>query len=152
MKLDHLYYDIYPRIVKSGVKSKITIKPKGRHAAFTLNEYAAAIIALSGINDLIKEKDKYFSEFTVPYINIKPENGNLIFETTFETEQEYSIVLYSTENCAKPLAHFSIYCLEDDMYGLRPYKIETHSHTNHSDGMESVEFVPPYYRRLGYDA
>ena len=149
MTKDHYYYSVYPRVYEAGKPGRVTVKPKGRHAAFVNAEYYVTVIPLSTINDRFTADSP--PEFICPYLTIKPENGVLAFDYVFESEQQYSLVIYDTSNRAKPLAQLDVYCVENDLINLKPYKTETHCHTNNSDGAESVEFVPRYYRRYGFD-
>lgn len=151
-QVDLSYYEVFPKVVMAGRETKITIRPRGDHVKFEDREYAVIPIPLDQHIEKAGPALGAFEELAASYLTVRPDKGVITFYYTFEREQEYDLCVCLAEEMAPALVQLSIYCVAEDLYELFPYKIETHSHTNCSDGMESPEFIPPYYRRYGYDA
>ncbi len=152
MDTELIYYDVYPRIVREYEQSKITIRPVGQHVAFIDDEYIIEIIPIDrqvdrGVEQPIWQIEKICTDRLI----VKNVNGILIFRYKFSGEQIYSLHVFSKTDESKAIAAFSLYCVSEDLYELKPYRIEMHAHTNNSDGAESVDFIPHYYRMHGYD-
>ncbi|MFO7637231.1 MAG: PHP domain-containing protein [Clostridia bacterium] len=152
METELQYYDVFPRVVRENRKTRITIRPRGLHAAFTEAEYVVMPIPMDRQVDRPGDGPHRIEKLDVPLIPVRPVDGALSFEHVFEGEQMYSLAVRPGSMEMQPVVECSVYCLKDDWCGLLPYKMETHCHTDRSDGLESPSFVPPYYRELGYEA
>jgi len=69
-------------------------------------------------------------------------------DADFAGEQRYSVRLRMGEEV---LFYGYVYAVEPDLASLRPYKGDTHLHTNCSDGWESPMDTVCAYRAAGYD-
>lgn len=141
-------YEVFPKILKCGEKSRICIRPLGRHAAFDENaEYWIAFMPMEASIEPIG-----YNEY--PHTVKKQENGRLIFEHVFEGEQEHIIKVFKlpdTPENGKPIGIFHVYSLMEDLYSRRPYRGDFHAHTCESDGSEEPAIVAAKYREYGFD-
>lgn len=153
------FYDIYPQIVPADKVSKITIHPRFSHAKFSTQSPWVLEMKHSpreGVveNDILDayvwaSKDGVDIKF---YIN---ENDDIIVEGYFAGEQEHNLQLRVTRSDNPDYFKnysFKIYSLKEDLYNLRPIKIDSHIHTSGSDGKEDCRFVSAKYREKGFDA
>jgi len=146
MKWELANYEIYPKILKAGEMSSITIRPLGRHAAFADgNEYLIRFLPMDESLEPMDMDDEAYDS-----IAVKPENGVLNFRYTFRGEQEYYVRLFRKADM-KRLGNFSVFSLEPDLYCRRPFRGDFHVHTFHSDGKEAPEIVAANYRKNGFD-
>lgn len=141
MKTELCYFDIYPKVVLNEKFSKITIKPLGRHVLFDDEK--------SYVLHILKGNDNYKGDGNYIIKNLKSKNGVVDFEYEFTGEQEYFIKIYNEQE--QLVCDLSIYCVNEDLYQLRPYMGDLHVHSNFSDGKESPEFVMAEYRKRGFD-
>lgn len=146
MQRDLWDYDIYPKILKKGKESEITIKPIGAHAAFYGNNDCFIRIMPMGNGAFYK----YPERENVWGYNVTPESdGTLRFKHTFPAEGEYSVRLINSDK--KVAAKLAVYALEDDLYGRYAYLGDMHMHSCLSDGREAPDIVAANYRSYGYD-
>lgn len=151
-KTNAAYYDVYPRVFLLDKKSEITISPRGNHVKFNKDkDYLILIFPLDSVVDRPSQGLGTFEGIMADTIELKAIKGKLTFSYTFKSEQEHIITVCEMNEEINVLTQTSVYCLKEDLYHRRPYKIEAHSHTNYSDGKESPDFVPSYYRMMGYD-
>lgn len=141
MKTQLYYFDIYPKIVLKGKKSTINVKALSKHIAFE-NDIKYDIHVLKG-NDNYKYDGRDILK------DITANKSIITFEYDFLKEQEYLIYIY--KNNTDFICQLSIYCVEKDLYELRPYLGDLHVHSYFSDGKESPEFVMAEYRKNGFD-
>lgn len=78
----------------------------------------------------------------------KGEDGVFFFEYDFQQEQRYSVKIKIGEEIV--LSTY-VYALDEDLFALKPYKGDTHLHTNCSDGAYSPFVTACNYREAGYD-
>ena len=136
MKTELHNYDIYPKVVKTGKSTKITIRPLGSHALFSQGTYTLRVTPMNETKrNLPGAKD--------PEYTIKAENGLLQFAHDFPKEGEYAISFGNIE--------LRVYALEEDLFGCRPYMGDLHVHSSYSDGRESPAVVAANYRKGGFD-
>lgn len=146
MKKELAYYEVLPKIVRSGENTKITIKPLGRHARFDPEaEYLVKFLPMSECRE--STNTEYDS------IILKSQDGSLTFEYAFQGEQEHFLRVFKLPKVkgAKPLYNFAVYSLYPDLIALRPYRGDFHAHTHLSDGKEAPEIVAANYRKNGFD-
>jgi len=149
MRTELHYYDIYPKMVPANEITRINIKPLGRHAAFEADkEYLIRIIPMCESVGLLPDN-------TYPFVVSKIDSdGILRFEHKFKAEQEHYVRIYPVLKPEKRedfIVQLSVYSLYKDLYERRPYMGDHHVHTTRSDGCESPEIVPAYYRKSGFD-
>ncbi|MDR1928213.1 MAG: PHP domain-containing protein [Oscillospiraceae bacterium] len=150
MKLELAYsdelhnYDIFPKVMPVGKRTCITIKPMGRHAAFTAEEYNLAICPWDEGTpwDYPNRRNDFLYE-------TKPDaDGCIRFEFAFFSEQPYFVRL---NDGGKFKLQLSVYAVAEDLVGRYPFRGDLHMHTSHSDGKQSPEIVCANYRKTGYD-
>lgn len=143
MRRELHYFDIYPKTVLNGALSSITVRALGSHAGFTAGKsYKTTFIPMCETIDGTGNHE-YAS------IQATAQENILQFNYLFTGEQEYDIRI--TMNDEGRFIMLSVYCLDNDLYGLVPLKGDLHVHTNFSDGAERPEKVAANYRKEGYD-
>ena len=75
-------------------------------------------------------------------------DGLYTVDVDFAGEQRYTVCLRVGEEV---FFHGYAYAVEPDLAALRPYKGDTHLHTNRSDGWDEPFDVACAYRAVGYD-
>ena len=153
------YYDIYPQIVLADKVSEIRIHPRFNHAKFTTQSPWVVDMKHSPRDGVVENDilDAYVwaSKDGVDLDWHVDENGDLIVKGYFAGEQEHNLQLMVTRSDNPDYYKnysFKIYSLKEDLYNLRPYKIDSHIHTSGSDGKEDCRFVASRYREKGFDA
>jgi hypothetical protein len=133
--------DVYPRVVRAGQSTTITIRPRYAHCRLDDAPYTAALFPIEGLPTQ--------TNWRLP-LELEPEltEEGLQLTVPFETEQEYALVL--TGHRAQEIER-RFYALDEDLFGLRPYKGDVHTHSNRSDGRESPPYVAASARRIGLD-
>jgi len=152
MKTQHVYFDVYPKVVPCHRETEVHIRPMSRHVRFDLDTYYVHVIPADE-----RTLDVYHPRY--PVLTVAPVDGSIVFRYTFEHEQSYTILVADkpvAENSRRAWADvrcekFFLYALEDDLLALRPYKGNMHMHTFRSDGVEAPEVVAAAYRHAGYD-
>lgn len=137
MKTELHYFDIYPLIVPRDKISEIKIREKAGNMGFSLTwEYEIEVIPLDSVH--------------VTRIRAQRDGPGLKFKYLFEGEQEHylRIIRKDDDHCVGKL---SVYSVAEDLYCLKPYKGDLHSHTIYSDGRESPQYIAAAYRKQGYD-
>lgn len=146
MKHELADYEIFPKILASGLKTEITVRPLGKHAEFdTGSEYLVQFLPMNESNESL---DREY-ENTI----LKSEDGMLHFEHAFPGEQAHIIRIfkYPLKDGEKSLGNFIVYSLLPDLYSLRPYRGNFHAHSCYSDGKEAPAVVAANYRKNGFD-
>lgn len=94
-------------------------------------------------NYLSHDEDRY------PWLPLT-NNGNGIYsvQLDFPSEQRYSLKLRANGDV---VYYGYLYAIDSDLAKLRPYKCDTHLHTNCSDGGEPPFETACAYRAAGYD-
>lgn len=142
METVYSFYDIYPKVVKAGAASPITVTALDRHCFFQEGkDYCVTIIPRNHITADTAAPD-------YPVIPVKAHENSLHFSACFEEEQPH-VILVRDE--AKTLCELSVYSVFDDLYGLFPFRGNMHCHSFRSDGIESPELVAANYRKAGFD-
>lgn len=152
------YYDIYPKVMQTGVPTEITICTKNKARAFTQELYFAAIIPTRHITlGFCREWEM------LDQVKVQPREGQLKFTYTFPKEQEYQIWVFAAEDAdrdlpkkpnildIKSVTEQRVFAVEEDLYCRRPMVGDLHLHSSGSDGQESPDFIAAQYRQNGYD-
>jgi hypothetical protein len=141
MRNDNRYFDIYPKIVRTGCETTITIRPLFDHVRF--GDTAPEILicpAEGGTRQAVQPPPDIVQPVLV--------DGNLRVRYQFGSEQEYTLLVGSGP---KILAEARLYALDDDLFARRPYKGDVHIHSYRSDGKESPAYVAGAGRHIGLD-
>ncbi|MGE5223534.1 MAG: PHP domain-containing protein [Omnitrophica WOR_2 bacterium] len=144
MREENLFFDAYPRIVRAGRPTAITIRPLYDHVRFTAGKsYDVNIQPCEGKGRPGVEPEHF---------RLEPTSGSLVFSCLFEAEQEYIISIQpaGSENRIGS-AEFRVYALDEDLFSLKPYKGDLHIHSSRSDGLEAPPYVAAACRRIGMD-
>jgi predicted metal-dependent phosphoesterase TrpH len=143
MRRELHYFDIFPKTVKSGEHTVITIRALGSHAGFVAGRSYRITFVPMYEPILDPERSQY------PSIVVNAGTDFLSFEHRFIGEQEFAVRVTMDE--AGHYISLSIYCLEADLFAMLPLKGDLHVHTTYSDGAERPEIVAANYRKAGYD-
>jgi hypothetical protein len=142
MQKEANYYDVFPRVVRSGSETVVTIRPLFGHVAFAPGAtYRVALTPIEGAAAQMRWRETARQ-------TLKPQQGELRVPCRFEGEQEYVLAL---EADGKTLAEFRLYALDEDLFTRWPYKGDFHMHTHYSDGKESPAYVAASCRKIGMD-
>lgn len=145
-------YEVFPCVILSEKKQRITIKPCGDAAKFEDGtEYTVSILPTEH-SEVTYILDSNVSESWDRYdkITVKPQNGVISFEYIFEDEQQWAIDVYR-DGDTKQLKRFFVYSIFEDLYERHPYMGDLHAHSCRSDGAEEPAVVAANYRREGFD-
>jgi hypothetical protein len=89
---------------------------------------------------------------TRPYRMAKCINQTLTCSFVFDHEQEYRLLLSCEDNDFQDtIAVFHLYCVDQDLYSLRPYKGDFHLHSHYSDGRNTPGYIAAACRKVGLD-
>ena len=167
-------FTITPSVVPCGKTVTLTIKGHGEYYRFFDDvEYTVRVIPREYKDYSIDDDLKVFH---VNYNTVKADahNGVLSFDYKFEGEQEWSVSVKAENKdqdahikwmhtmfpggdwCMHRFDEFrfdflNVYSLNEDLYGLKAYKGDTHTHTEYSDGRDTPELLCSHYRSFGYD-
>lgn len=136
-------YDVFPKVLPAGKTSRITIQPRGRHAAFTQATYRLNVCPLDeGSPEQYPDRPNVFEYDVAP-----EEDGCIRFSFEFFGEQQYFLRLSAGEFKLR----LSVYSVFEDLVGRYPFRGDLHIHTFRSDGSQAPEIVAANYRKTGYD-
>ena len=136
-------YRVIPSVVQTAKETEIKILPNERAFIFFDDaEYDLRIICADD------DEPNYFTPSVFSALHLKAEGGILKFNFTFESEQEYLLIL---EKDAKKVAEFFIYALNEDLYSLSPLRGDFHGHSYRSDAKRDPGALLGHYREMGYD-
>ena len=142
MNNSSLYYDVFPRIVRTNSMQIITVRPLYGHVAFTPGQdWTAVLTPCEGV-------DGQMGWVEPQHGSLFPEEGELRVSCVFGGEQEYVL---SLEGPDLQKAEFRLFALEADLFARKPYKGDFHMHTHYSDGIESPAYVAASCRKIGMD-
>ncbi len=136
------YYDVFPKVVPTGVPVTITIRSVSSHITFP----ESTTVRVASVNEgIYKNRDSVEGAFCPVEISQR----ELKVTWTFPTEQEYQLRIQRTPEERYILVQ--LYALEEDLLQLKPLIGDFHAHSTMSDGQEAPEFVASRYREEGYD-
>lgn len=143
VKVETVYFKVYPAVVLSGTEATIRIRPLYDHCKFDESKEYEIVQIPMAINGF---QCKRYSA------RLRPEDGILNFVCVFEEEQEHKLeVSVLTDSGKKHVGTFDIYSVEKDIYERRPFKGDMHMHSWCSDGKEAPAYVAAACRRIGLD-
>ena len=135
------YFDIYPKIVRAGRETTITVHPLFDHVRFGIELPEVHIYPAEGRPTQTTRVPPASPPATL-------DGGDLHIRYHFGSEQEYTLLLGDVR---RPAAEFRLYALDDDLFDRRPYKGDIHIHSFRSDGKEAPAYVAGVGRRIGLD-
>lgn len=148
-------FNVLPRVVEAGVKSKIKIIPVGNKFAFDDSAYVVKFVPmeLSSKTNILTDldtvkKNKCYNTYDIQ--RVVPIDGCIELEYTFTYEQEWILKIFPEDN-GNCVMKFHIYSLEKDLFERYPYMGDFHSHSCCSDGSEEPAVVAANYRKAGFD-
>jgi hypothetical protein len=141
MRNDNRYFDSYPKVVRAGRETTLTIRPLFDHVRAIATDPTAALYPTGGSKTQTAQ---------TPPITLKPVvvDDALQVRCHCAHEQEYTLLIGNGE---RPLAETRLYALDDDLFTRRPYKGDLHIHSYRSDGKEAPAYVAGAGRRTGLD-
>lgn len=152
------YYDIYPKVLRVGVPTELTVHAKNKARTFKEDLYFVAIVPVCHTNIGFVRQWPMLDQ-----IKVRPVDGDLKFTYTFPTEQSYQIRIFAASDADRdlekkpdildltPISSQRVFALEEDLYCRRPMVGDLHLHSSGSDGQESPDFIVAQYRKSGYD-
>jgi len=151
------YYTLFPKVFPAHRTGRVSIRPRGAHAAFEEGTcYQVVVIPMN--ETILNDQDHPY-----PSYDLLPEGGSLCFDHPFGNEGQYTILVQPTDREKSPLPRrtalpasrslqqFRVYAVEEDLFALRPFKGDFHTHSCRSDGKESPAVVAADYRKAGFD-
>lgn len=135
-------FDVYPKILLKGKKTRIHICPI---FAKPFTEGAVYSITVAPM-----EIDSYDKENRLTQ-TVEVVNNTLTCTLTFHHEQEYRLLLSEGLDINDTIAVLHLYCVEEDLYAKRPFKGDFHLHSYHSDGRNTPGFIAASCRKVGLD-
>ena len=136
-------YTIWPSVLPAGKRVRMTITAAER--AFLPQEGAVYTIIIIPVGE---DEPSYYHPSSFTALTAEAHDGVICFEHIFQGEMEHLIVLYQGE---KRLQKMVVYALEEDLYGLIPFKGDFHAHSYRSDGKRDPAALAGHYREQGYD-
>ncbi len=146
---ENRYFDVYPKIVRAGHTTTITIRPLFDYN-FDMREGASGYrLAIYPASGLIGQTT--WTEVAHPLL--RRVEGGFQAQYEFASEQEYvfHVEVVSTDQKITQVGEFRVYALADDLFNRRPFKGDLHLHSRRSDGEESPAYVAGACRRIGMD-
>ena len=136
--------EIYPKVVAANSRQTLYFRLEGDVTTPAVRLTPMEIYGVSHYPDYWSHHaDRY------PWVALNPcGDGLWCAELDFAEEQRYSITFKVGEDTSYP--HY-LYAVDPDLAALRPYKGDTHLHTNRSDGKGEPFEVACAYRAAGYD-
>ncbi len=136
------WFRVEPLVYKVGVESQITICANDPKHSFEEEQlYRVEIRPLTRYGN---------AKASGGPIDAKGKDGKLIFDYTFDKEEEYYLRIFRQEE-DKRMVQLSVYALREDLYQRRPLRGDLHIHSCRSDGRESPAVVAANYRSAGFD-
>lgn len=142
-KPERLFFDCFPRVVRAGSKTAVSIRPRHEHCRFRAGlAHTISVTPAEGTRD---------GSMASAVFTPAPVEGSLVFEAAFPEEQEYVVSVGDPADGNKPFLEFRLYALREDLFRLRPFKGDFHVHSSRSDGREGPAYVAAAGRRIGMD-
>lgn len=139
--------DMYPKVVAAYSRATLYFNLRGS----ALDEAVPQIrLTPMEVYDISHAPD-YWSHHADRYewVDLTPlDDGLYSVEADFAAEQRYAVRLRLGDEISYP---YYLYAVEADLAPLRPYKGDTHVHTNRSDGKDEPFAAACAYRGAGYD-
>jgi hypothetical protein len=139
-------FDVFPRVVRVGRETEITIRHLFDHTRFRPPfPYRLLMFPAGGLPG---------QPGSPTALEVEPDwgDGLLRFRYAFANEQEYILVLENTSGLPRARVYeFRFFALQDDLFNRRPYKGDLHMHSYRSDGHESPAYVAGACRQIGLD-
>ncbi len=135
---------ISPKVFKSNKTQKMYFQAEEDYEAVAIKIQAmeAYTVPHSPIYR-IDEEERY------PYIPMEKDKDGFFFVFyPFAQEQRYSVKIKAGEEL---ILDTYVYAIGEDLSALKPYKGDTHLHTNRSDGAYAPFETACCYRGAGYD-
>lgn len=166
-------YRVTPSVVCCGVPTEITVAPRGANARFSDGvDYILEIFAADEATAVLDPVREHMTPIR-RRLTLHATDGCLRFTETFDTEQQYvlKIILpeeqqYSTNPHYNPpyrsvhsplkamplrVPTLSVFAVQPDLFGMKVFRGDLHSHTWDSDGHESNCGIVANWRRAGHD-
>lgn len=136
--------EIYPKVVASHRSHTIYFRIEGVAVTPEVRLQPMEVYAISHAPDYWSHHgDRY------PWVALSAcGDGLYCADLTFGAEQRYSLRVQVGE---EEIYSGYLYAVDPDLAALRPYKGDTHSHTNRSDGLDEPFTAACAYRAAGYD-
>lgn len=142
MRNAHVRYMCYPSVVEVGKKTTVFVRPRDISREFLEDQdYELGVVGVFDDHPDYHGRIQQEHDFTI-------RDGCLVFEHTFEKEQEYSIRFGRR---GQKEDRIPLYAVGSDLFVRRPLKGDLHTHSYYSDGADGVAMTPADYREEGFD-
>ena len=154
------YFDVYPRILPVGQCKRVTIKPRYEQRSFAVMQKDGRIwVEYAGDNGTMFDgRATKWGEFEPLPVQAYDEATDCwTMDVTLPHEGEYTLRLVIEPADGRPkreIFHFAMYALEEDLFGLRPFRGDMHCHTSYSEcgnRDENPRYVAAYACYAGLD-
>lgn len=149
MRDEFRFYNVFPSVVMVGKTSEIVIEATKKLYDFKDEEYTLRIVPKEK-RDVPRNRNLVVNENKFNEIIVRPKAGKIMLSYDFKYEQEYKILFLKGEG-DEYFLEFSVYALNEDLYGTLPYKGDLHFHSVGSDGKGELNEIAGSLRGLGYD-
>lgn len=142
-------FRLTPSVVPVGIPTTVIITPRGENTQFA--EGKTVVLSICGVETA--NTHIATTGFGADKLELKPQNGKLVFTYVFPREQQYVLKLNLDESerfYPRPFSQMAgcgrvpkysdlaqprlfLYALSRDLYGLRAYKGDFHLHSSDSD-------------------
>ena len=122
-------FEVSPKILRADTEAEITIRPVGDAGFAPGTEYkvvhrpAERLPSVAGAGR--------------PVPSFRVEGGTMVVRSRFDGEQEHVISIQTVEGDEREnVCDARVYSLREDLFARRPWKGDTHIHSDRSDGKE----------------
>jgi predicted metal-dependent phosphoesterase TrpH len=157
---------ITPRVLKKGVMQTIEIEGLDDSYLFYDGiEYEVRLVCRDyhTLNKEFSTPPKH--SMIIPTLKVKSKDNKLKITYNFDVEGLWRVYIRCLENVhhTKHREYYwpwsvnereilvTVYVLDDDLYGLTPFKGDLHVHSMDSDGDQSPRLMATKYRKYGFD-
>lgn len=136
------YFKVTPQIVRAGKETTVTIKSLDPKKGF-LNGMRYKLRYLP-VDRCGNNAAPLWYE-----MEVVAADNSITFTQLFQGEQEHYVYVEGIDVTKN--IRFSLYSLEEDLFGRVPMKGDLHMHSNNSDGSDYAPHVPAMCRKIGFD-
>ncbi len=141
------------RIFKTG-RAKILLRPPEKYAG-KIPSLSVSVLCGDGAWDEISQAVGWARDYPAEF---SEEGGAIAVRTEFKRECRHTVVVWDknageggTRGNSAIVAAIPVYALGADLYGLKPFKGDSHIHSTNSDGKNSPEEVALRCYEIGLD-
>lgn len=144
-------FETTARIFPADSRHTIEVWPENEDEKAAISQLAVDYIREDGRGQ--KDESRYNNQALEPIAFRTSPNGSLLIDLELRGEYEH-LLRFSAPDAngkLKQLDEIRLLSLHDDLFALRPWKGDWHTHSEKSDGKYEPAKVAAYGRRAGYD-